>query len=147
MVLTVQAGFAQAPSVKSDREQSVREFLRNYLHDPRVDDDKTTQYTAAFVDLNGDGTQEVIVYLSGRDWCGGGGCTTLILSPRKSTYQLVTRITVSRLPIRVLTTKTNGWYDISVIVAGGGVSACTKPDWRLMAILTRAIPQCLPPAS
>lgn len=113
------AAVAQAPSEKSDRERFVREFLQNYLHDA---DDQTTRYAVAFVDLTDAGTQEVIVYLSGRTWCGSGGCTTLILSARESTYDLVTRITVSRLPIRVLRTKTNGWHDISIGVAGGGIA-------------------------
>jgi hypothetical protein len=65
--------------------------------------------------------KEVIVYLSGRGWCGSGGCVMLILAPEGETYRVVTKTTVTRLPIRVLTTKSNGWHDISVEVAGGGI--------------------------
>ena len=57
-----------------------------------------------------------------QSWCGTGGCTTLILAPRDSGYELVTKITITRRPIRVLDSKTNGWRDLSVIVGGGGIS-------------------------
>jgi hypothetical protein len=45
----------------------------------------------------------------------------LILIPKRSSYTVVTRITSTRLPIRVLTTKSKGWHDIAVRVQGGGI--------------------------
>ena len=33
----------------------------------------------------------------------------------------MTELTIVRRPIRVLETKSNGWHDIGVIVAGGGI--------------------------
>jgi len=45
----------------------------------------------------------------------------LILSPEGASYRVVTETTITRLPIRVLATKSNGWHDISVVVAGGGI--------------------------
>src|ERR1019366_6602930 len=85
-----------------------------------------TRYSSAFVDLKDDGTKEVIVYLSGRGWCGIGGCSMLILAPEGTSYRVVTKTTITRLPIRVLATKSNGWHDISVVVAGGG----TQPGYE-----------------
>jgi hypothetical protein len=73
-----------------------------------------------FVDLKDDGKKEVIVYVSGRDRCGSGGCIMLILVPERTSYKVITRTTITRPPIRSLSTKSNGWYDISV-VAGGGI--------------------------
>jgi hypothetical protein len=103
------------------QQENLREFLQRYLRDPIIGDDKTTQYFPAFVDLKGDGTLEVIVYITGPHSCGSGGCNTLILAPKNSSYRLVTSITITRPPIRVLNTKSNGWHDITVQVQGGGI--------------------------
>jgi hypothetical protein len=46
--------------------------------DPSIDE--TTMFSYAFVDLNGDGKDEAIVYLTGRSWCGTGGCNTYVLT-------------------------------------------------------------------
>jgi hypothetical protein len=84
-------------------------------------DYKATRYISAFVNLKGDGTRQVIVYFTDKYSCGSGGCTALILAPEGLSYKVITSITIARLPIRVLTTKSNGWHDISVWVHGGGV--------------------------
>jgi hypothetical protein len=96
-----------------------KKFLQGYVGVP-TDENKTTRYSAAFVDLRGDGTQEIIVYLTSKAWCGTGGCTTLILAPEGPSYRVVTRITVTRPPIRILDAKSNGRHDIGVQVRGGG---------------------------
>jgi hypothetical protein len=98
-----------------DQQESLRKFLRD------AGNDQETRYFSAFVDLRDDGVREAIVYFTNR--CGSGGCTTWILEPTGSSYRVVTRITIARPPIRLLNTKTNGWHDISVIVAGGGIMA------------------------
>jgi len=103
----------------SGQMDSLKKFLQNYVGNS--DDERTTQYSSAFVDLRDDGTQEVIVYLTGDGWCGSGGCTTLVLVPRDSSYTVVTKIIIVRPPIRMLVTKSNGWHDIAVRVQGGGI--------------------------
>jgi hypothetical protein len=102
------------------QEENLKRFLQNYLRDPSYDY-KTTRYLSAFVDLKDDGTQQVIVYLTDQNSCGSGGCTTLILTPKGSSYRVVTSITIVRLPIRVLATKSHRWHDIGVWVQGGGI--------------------------
>lgn len=102
------------------QEQSSRAFLQDYLKDPGLGERKATDYLSAFVDLNRSGGQ-VVVYLADQQWCGSGGCTTLILAPEGASYRIVTRIAIVRLPIRLLATTSNGWYDISVRVQGGGI--------------------------
>ena len=42
---------------------------------------------------------------------------------REGTYSLVTKMTVTRLPIRVMREKSYGWHDISVAVGGAGIPA------------------------
>jgi hypothetical protein len=103
------------------REQRLKKFLQNYEGNPSSADERTTRYAAAFADLNDDGIQEVIVYLISPAWCGSGGCSTLILEPKGSSFQIITKTTITRLPIRVLFEKTNGWHDLGVGVGGGGI--------------------------
>src|SRR5712692_5692122 len=73
MLLLAQLTFGQDSAPRA-AEESLKQFLQSW------DNDKTTRYVAAFRDLNGDGTPEAIVYFIGKDWCGSGGCPTLILT-------------------------------------------------------------------
>lgn len=79
----------------------------------------------ARVDLNGDGLDEVIVHVTGRDVCGSGGCLTLAFTPDGSGYRQILRATVSRTPVGLAGTRTGGWSDIVVGIGGGGL-----PDGR-----------------
>jgi len=45
----------------------------------------------------------------------------LILTGESQSYRLVTETTITRLPIRMLATKSNRWHDLGVVVAGGGI--------------------------
>jgi len=115
--------FAQLRDVpKSEQGEALKVFLQNYVRDPHYDY-KATRYLAAFVDLRDDGTHQAIVHFTDRYSCGSGACNTLILEPEGSSYRVVTSITITRLPIGVLATKSNGWHDISVWVAGGGIQS------------------------
>lgn len=60
------------------------------------------------------------VYLTGPEYCGSGGCKLLILAPDDKGYAVIGNTTVTRPPIRMLWTHTNGRPDIGVHVAGGG---------------------------
>ncbi len=91
----------QSEASSSPPEDSLKRFLQAY--DSPYDTEKTTRYVRAFVDLNGDGKEEVIVYLMGPGWCGTGGCPILILEPQRSTYRLIARILGVRPPVIVLT--------------------------------------------
>ncbi len=110
---------AQAPQTTA--EDLLRQSLQRWAGDPDSDDVKTTKYIHAFVDLNGDGKTEAIVYLMGRGWCGSGGCNTLILARVGGPWKVVNNITITRPPIRVLSSTSHGWHDISVWVQGGGI--------------------------
>jgi hypothetical protein len=116
--------FAQSqeqPAVNASvTDESLKKFLQSYTKIPGLPEDKTTRYFDSLVDLNGDG-KEVIVYLTGPQWCGSGGCTALILAPEGSSYRVVTKVTVAQRPIRVLSTTSNGWHSLGVWVHGGGV--------------------------
>jgi hypothetical protein len=108
---------AETPS----RDEVLKDFLQNYLEISTQNDDRSTKYLYAFVDLDGDGLDEAIVYVTDQEWCGSGGCTTLILAPEGSWFRVITKITITHPPIRILPIKTNGWFDISVWVQGEGI--------------------------
>ncbi|HEX7741729.1 MAG TPA: hypothetical protein VF442_04750, partial [Sphingobium sp.] len=48
-----------------DIQESLEDFLRHYLVSLSLDEDKATTYAVASVDLNEDGEQENVVYVSG----------------------------------------------------------------------------------
>ena len=106
----------------SQQDKALANFLRDYLGkpDPSLESQGPTRYAAAFVDLRDNGTKEVIVYITG-DWCGTGGCNTLVLAPKGTSYEVITNLTITWPPVRVLATKSHGWHDISVWVQGGGI--------------------------
>lgn len=119
------------PAVPSPpAEDSLKRFLQDYVRTASLHDDKTPRYIAAFVDLNGDGKNEAIVYLVGRWWCGSGGCPTLILASKGSSYSVVSDISITQLPIRVLTNTSNGWHNIGVRVQGGGIQPGYEAELR-----------------
>lgn len=115
---------SQSVSQPSSKQgKALTQFLRRYLGRPypTFERGRPTRYSVFWVDLRDDGAQDAIVYLTGRGWCGSGGCVTLILVPADSSYRVLTRITITWPPIRVLASKTNGWHDITVMVHGGGI--------------------------
>jgi heat shock protein HslJ len=80
-------------------------------------------YVHARTDLDGDGRQEVIVYLMGPYVCGTGGCTLQVFRQGAPGYRLVTTFPTSRLPIIVSETRHNGWRDLWRLQSGGGAPA------------------------
>jgi len=124
LILTTNCVAQEVSKPTSKQATSLRTFLQNHLGEPHpfLEREGVSRYSYVFVDLKDDGTKEVIVYITGRAWCGTGGCGILILAPEGSSYRVVTGTTVTRPPIRVLATKSNGWHDISVVVAVGGIA-------------------------
>ena len=124
LVLAEHGQPAQTVHQPSSKQQaSLQAFLRDYLGKPYppFEREEPTRYSAAWINLTDDKTPEAIVYVTGRGWCGTGGCITLILAPENASYRLVTKITITRTPIRVFVTKSHGWHDLGVWVQGGGI--------------------------
>jgi hypothetical protein len=107
---------------------AMKAVLRQYLKDHDVENDIPVRYVTAFVDLNDDGVKEVIVHLISQSVCGTGGCPTLVLAPTQSSFRIISRITITRPPIRVLEMKSNGWHDLTVWVQGGGIRPGYEAD-------------------
>ncbi len=102
----------------------LKEFLQSYLVGtaPRTSEE-STRFSVAKVRLSGNGAGEFIVYVMGPNWCGSGGCTALVIAPEGSSYKVITKMTIVRLPVRILASRTNGWRDIGVKVRGGSATA------------------------
>jgi hypothetical protein len=81
---------------------------------------KGTMYAMQSEDLNEDGSNELIVWLTGSDWCGTGGCTTLILDRQSNGWRILAKLPTTRTPIIALKSKSDGWADLSVVQSGGG---------------------------
>ncbi|MBJ7447022.1 MAG: hypothetical protein JHC81_05760 [Brevundimonas sp.] len=90
-------------------------------------DDGALTYAHASVDLNGDGSDEVLAYVMGPMVCGSGGCNLYVLAQEGQDggegWRVVTRTSVTQTPVGVLTTSTNGWRDLAVSIGGGGGQA------------------------
>jgi hypothetical protein len=126
VLLTGLAQLQDQPAPSSAAEESLQRFVREYVRDY----EKGTRYFRAFVDLDGHGRNAVIVYLVGPDWCGTGGCPTLVLVPEASSYRLVGEISISRPPIRVLAKTSEGWRNLAVWVEGGGIRPGYEAELR-----------------
>jgi hypothetical protein len=96
-------------------------YLHDYVTQQAVTSTEPTRYAAAFTSLSNQGRPEVVVRLSAGRWCGSGGCTTLVLADEGETFKVVSKITITQLPIRVLNSTSHGWRDLGVTVGGGGI--------------------------
>jgi hypothetical protein len=115
------SGFASATKLSSQDAQ-FRRWLDRYLKDDRGDDDlQNLAYGYALVDLNGDGHAEGVVWARDGRICGTGGCNLEVFVHRPSGWKLFSSTTITRPPIRVLSTRTHGWRDLTAWQAGGGI--------------------------
>jgi hypothetical protein len=110
----------QETATSTTGERAVRQFLQKFAKEDLLND-PDIRYLLEFVDLNGDKKKEAIVYVIGQYICGRSGCPTLILTPQGSGYKLVTEISITNLPIRVLETTSHGWRDLEVRVVPGSL--------------------------
>lgn len=97
---------------------SIRGFLQGYLQSGGHSDN-TARYSVANVSLNNN-KKAFVIYITGDAWCGSGGCTAMIVKPEGQSFKVINKITLARLPIQILPTKTRGWYDLAMPVGGGG---------------------------
>lgn len=75
------------------------------------------------IDVNNDNKKEVFVLLVGRAVCGSGGCSALLFEDNNSNYNLISRFSLVNNPIVISKDTTNGWNDIIIPVAGGGIES------------------------
>ncbi len=120
----------QRPAAHLTAQESVRAFLQKYVVAPGAGDYKATRYSIALVRLHSERAPEALVYLTGDGWCGTGGCPTLILARDGASWRVVTKVTITWPPIRVLNGTSSGWHNISVWVRGGGIRPGYEAELR-----------------
>ena len=116
------AGDTAAPDTQTAPSPAPEDDIRHFLMQ-EYPDGLPMRYALAWSDLDGDGADEAIVHLVGSYFCGTGGCPTLVLTPAGQMWRKVADISVSRTPVTVMDTSTNGWKDITVAISGGGGEA------------------------
>jgi hypothetical protein len=114
--------------------------LRNYISGRWGQSFPETRYRATLIDLNGDGRREAVVLMDGSDWCGSGGCSLWVLTPRGRSWRMVTQATVMNPPIRVLPSRSHGWSELGAMVddgAGRDYEVRLSVNGRLNPTVTR----------
>lgn len=113
-------GYAHANTGSANSAGTLRSFLQKKVGWGPASD-KAMRYSFARVSLDGNRQRQILVYVSGPGWCGSGGCTAFLLEPLGSSFKVIDRFTLARLPVRILPSKTHGWYDLTMPVVGGGI--------------------------
>ena len=110
------AAAAPAAAASAAADPALTTFLETYTREAMA----PLSYVAR---THGEGAEQLtFVYLVGPYYCGSGGCNLLILRREGGAYLLAGNVSVTRPPIRVLETETNGRPDIGVRVSGGGTA-------------------------
>lgn len=110
---------AQSSKVEVTAPANSDEDIQHFLLQ-EYPDAEDIRYALAWHDLDGDGGDEAIVHVVSSWVCGSGGCNTLVLTQAGPMWRKVGDISVSRSPVTVLDSSTEGWKDITVDVSGGG---------------------------
>lgn len=95
------------------QDAGLKAFVRDTLH--------LRSFRSARYDLDGDGGKEALVLSTDPASCGSGGCAFHVLAFRHGRWTIVSGSTVTRAPIRVLATSSQGWRDLGVAIGGGGM--------------------------
>jgi heat shock protein HslJ len=83
----------------------------------------TARYVYTHVDLNNDGRQETLAFLLGSFFCGTGGCDLMLFTTAQDgSFELVSRFPISRPPVILSPTRSNGWNDLIRLESGGGMA-------------------------
>ncbi|WP_109994166.1 hypothetical protein [Salinisphaera sp. LB1] len=114
--LARQAGaFKATPAARNaDDRQRLTEALATIYADSTV---HPLRYHARFVDLNGDGKREAVVYVTGPSGCAQG-CDLYVLARNGDRYEAVSRIPTARAPLYELDQRHHGWHDLWVTTVG-----------------------------
>lgn len=121
LVWEAQVPFETEPD--AEIEAAILEASPDYTKAMVDIDGRTARYVYSRFDLNGDGRDEVFVYLLGSIFCGSGGCNLLVFTDTGDGYALVNTFPISRTPVIVSAETTNGWNNLVRPESGGGAEA------------------------
>lgn len=101
-------------------EEAVLRASPGYTREIVAVDGRHASYVYSRVDLNGDGKDEVLVYLMGPFFCGTGGCNLQLFTNADEGYSLVSEFAITRSPVIVSAETSEGWNDVIRLESGGG---------------------------
>lgn len=118
-VLPCRAQPLQVEPSSPDNEALEEAVLRYVL--PFTVDLGGTTWKTTWADLNGDDHPDALVYISGPDWCGSGGCTLLVFeaitgpdAAELGPLVPVAEISLVHGPVLVGDDSTAGWRQLAV---------------------------------
>ncbi|MEL7691507.1 hypothetical protein [Citromicrobium bathyomarinum] len=80
----------------------------------------------AEVDLDGDGSPEILGYIRSPETCGSGGCTLMVFDMKGGELVSIGRIPASRLPVSIYPESHGGFRDLGVTTACGGYGSAIR---------------------
>jgi hypothetical protein len=115
------ATFTYASDVRLKQNVNITEVAAEVNPDSEVaaairrldPNDTGLTYHYNYVDLNSDGSSEVIVWAQSMNICGSCGCLTVILENTGQGYQSIGNFDCTGVPVIALNQSTNGWQDIA----------------------------------
>ncbi|WP_226678252.1 hypothetical protein [Mesobacillus jeotgali] len=145
--LFAQGAVAEMVAIQDQQLKNVNYIKSETKPDPELEEAFSTEfgikrgedkvrYYYNRIDLNGDEVPETFVYLIGPVVCGTGGCSGLVLEHANGGYEAISRFSLVRTPVVISEVKTNGWKDIIMYVAGGGI----EPSYRVLKFNGKTYP-------
>jgi hypothetical protein len=120
--------FALPTTVESDTADTpdaLRRAIWQYVG-PFTLDPAQLDWRLNWAELNDDGRFDALVYLTGPDWCGSGGCTLLLFealdeldAAELGVYRPAAEINLVHGPVFVSANRTNEWHDLVLASADG----------------------------
>ncbi|KEZ76091.1 hypothetical protein [Salinisphaera hydrothermalis] len=98
----------------ADAQQRLTDALATIYADSS---NRPLRYYSKFVDLNGNGQREAVVYVKGPNGCDLG-CDLYVMARDGDRYEVVSRIPTSRAPLYQLAASHDGWHDLLVTTLG-----------------------------
>lgn len=79
-----------------------------------------SEYEFSRMDLDDDGRRDALVLFKNPYgfWCGGHGCTMLVMKANDDSFTLVNSVQPIRTPLEISQQKTNGWNTMIARVSG-----------------------------
>lgn len=101
---------------------ALAEFLISYFDIPE-EYQAESRYYYNYVDLNEDGTNEILALVVGEYTTGSGGDTILLIEDGTEEFSVTEAFYMVRTPVLISDNLTNGWHDLIFPVYGGGNEA------------------------
>lgn len=114
---TYNEGIITMPSETKENPELAKLIVDTY--EIPEEEQATTQYYYNYVDLNGDGTDEIFAVAMGTYTSGTGGDSGLIVNQKDGKLELMQTFTLIQEPVVISDNVTNGYKDIAVTYYNG----------------------------